>query len=155
MNPHASPGSSQSFTYGFMTFQCAATLDANKLSVKQGLRTFEASVPKLRHLFVQQSGSGTQQALVLAEERRPGKNKILRLYANPGDPGFLAFVNAILTLRPDIDLRGLDEKTALLRFIDTRTGGKLSARALGALAGVSHSTVARMRHTEGELTIHA
>ena len=106
----------QSFTYGFMAFQCKATLDAEHLSVKQGLRTFEASVPKLRHLYLQQSAASSQVTLLLAEERSAGKNRVLRLYANPGDLGFLGFVDAILALRPDIDLRGLPEKTALKKM---------------------------------------
>lgn len=106
----------QSFTYGFMTFQCRATLDAKHLLVKQGLRTFEASVPKLKHLYLQQSPTNSQVTLLLAEERSAGKTRVLRFYANPGDPGFLAFIDAILAARPDIDLRGLDEKTALKKM---------------------------------------
>lgn len=110
------PDEPHSFTYGFMAFQCKATLDPERLRVKQGIRTFEVAVPKLAHLYVQQAGGGTQTVLVLAEAVSPKKNKILRLHANPGDPGFLALVDAILALRPEIDLRGMDEKQALSKM---------------------------------------
>ncbi len=45
---------------------------------------------------------------------------------------------------------GFDEKVSIIRFIDKRTEGQLSARAIAALTGISHSTIARMRHFEGE-----
>lgn len=41
-----------------------------------------------------------------------------------------------------------DGRLALLRFIDDRTEGHLTARALGALAGISHTTVARKRRPD-------
>jgi len=99
-----------------MTLQCRATIHAEHLRVKQGLRTFEAEVPQLRYLYVQQAGGGVHVNLLLAVARPSGKNKILRLYANPGDPGFLAFVEAIVAHRPDIDLRGLEESVALKKM---------------------------------------
>lgn len=111
----------QSFTYGYMTFRCEAALDADELTVKQGLRTFRVAIPKLRFLFVRSSTSSPQQSLVLAEERTGKRNKIHRFFANAGDPQFLALIDAIIDLRPDIDLRGLDEKTALKKMGATNT----------------------------------
>ena len=113
---HSSSELEQTFTYGFMAFQCTATLDPRLLRVQQGLRTFEVAVPKLAYLYIQQTGGGTQTVLVLAEALSRKKNRILRLQANPADPGFLALVDAILALRPEIDLRGIDEKRALAKM---------------------------------------
>lgn len=48
-----------------------------------------------------------------------------------------------------------DDKLPLLQFLETKTGGQLPSRTLAALAGISHTTVVRMRHTEGELLTHA
>lgn len=43
-----------------------------------------------------------------------------------------------------------DEKTSIMRFIDSRTESRLSTRTLASLVGISHTSVARMRHSEGE-----
>lgn len=102
----------QHFDYAYMGFRCQSSLDCHGLKVKQGLRTFEVALSTLRHLYVQKM-AGEQQALLLTHEPTPGKTKILRLYANTGEAGFQAFVQAIVAQRPEIDRRGLDEKSAL------------------------------------------
>ena len=50
--------------------------------------------------------------------------------------------------------RAADEKADLIRFIDARTSGRLTARTLEDLTGVSDSTIARIRRTEGEAAAH-
>ncbi len=50
--------------------------------------------------------------------------------------------------------RFVEDKAALVRFIDSRTGSRVPARTIEALTGISDSTVARLRHAERDTAVH-
>lgn len=101
------------FQWGFLTITVQGSVDDAGLEVKQGIRTFRAQLATLRHVYVRRTGGGVYEEMVVGLEPTPGKNKVLRFSANAGQPGFHAFLQAVLARRPDIDRRALDEKTAM------------------------------------------
>ncbi len=54
-----------------------------------------------------------------------------------------------LTSKPSVE-----DKATLVTFIDNRTHGKIPARTIEMLTGISDSTVARIRRTKGETITH-
>ena len=96
----------QEFKFKFMVITIKASLDEMSLTVKQGLRTFRAEVPKLKHLYVLDH-ENVGHELILTHEVGPNQLKRIRFNASFGEPQFQALINAILVLRPDIDIRKL------------------------------------------------
>ncbi len=47
-----------------------------------------------------------------------------------------------------------EDKSALVKFIDSRTNDKVPAKAMEEMTGISNSTVARIRRVKGDTTIH-
>lgn len=48
----------------------------------------------------------------------------------------------------------VEDKAAFVRFIDNSTNKKMPAKAIEMLTGISDSTVARIRRTKGDTTVH-
>lgn len=97
-----------------MAFRCEALIDGDVLSVKQGVRLHRVSISQLTHLYLQPRDS--VQTLWLVERRSHGRPGMHRIVANAGDAGFLGLVESLVAKRPDIDLRGEDERQALRRM---------------------------------------
>jgi hypothetical protein len=91
----------------FTAITVRATLDERALTAKQGIRTFRVAIPELRHLYIEPTGAGQYENLLLVTEPSPGKKKVVRLPANAGQPAFRALADAIVALRPDVDRRGM------------------------------------------------
>ncbi len=113
-NTSAPPESETTFAYRYMAFRHEAKIGAERLTVKQGLRKLDLPLTEIVHLFIQPTLA--QQTLVLSLRPSRGKPRIVRLRANHDEPGFLALVEALATLRSGIDLRVMDQKTALTRM---------------------------------------
>jgi uncharacterized protein (TIGR03382 family) len=97
-----------------MAYRHEARIGPDRLTVKHGLRKLDAPLSEIAHLFIQ--STDRQQTLLISMRPSFGKARVVRLRANPGDPGFLALVEALAALRSGIDLRGMDEKVALARM---------------------------------------
>jgi hypothetical protein len=106
--------SPETFAYGYMAFRREALIDDDELSVRHGLRSHPIRLSRLTHLYLQSLGN--VQMLWLVEQRSHRGPRTHRIAANAGDPGFLALVESLVAKRPDIDLRGEDEKQALRRM---------------------------------------
>lgn len=104
----------QAWQWRYIATTCSATLNGASLAIKQGIRTWNVEIAKLRHLYVRQTRNqlGTFDELLLSYEKAPGKNKVLRLYGNSGEAGMQAFIAALVAWRPDIDIRHMDARTA-------------------------------------------
>ncbi len=112
--PPAGQPQQNSWQWRYMAATFSATLAGGTLSVKQGIRSFNIEIAKLLYLYVSRTSSsvGSFETTMLCHQPSPGKKKVVRLMSNTGDPGMQALVSTILSLRPDIDIRHLDEKTA-------------------------------------------
>ncbi len=53
-----------------------------------------------------------------------------------------------------ISKRPEEDRSSLVRFIDNHTEGKVPARTIEVMTGISDSTVARIRRTKGEIVTH-
>ena len=99
------------YTYGYLAFRCEALVDGDVLAVKQGVRSHHIRLSRLTHLYLQPRDN--VQTLWLVEQRPHRGPRMHRIVANAGDPGFFGLVESLVAKRPDIDLRGQDEKQAL------------------------------------------
>jgi hypothetical protein len=108
------PAAQQVYQFSYMAVtRVTAKLDAQALEARVGIRTFRAEVARLRHLYVRDSRMGNgYRELILTHEKSPGKLARIRLYADLGQPGFDALVQALVAMRPDIDIRRMDAKSA-------------------------------------------
>lgn len=112
--PQPAPVQPQQWQWRYLTTTCSATLNGPALTLKQGIRTWNIEVARLRHLYARQTSNqlGTFNELMLSFEKAPGKNKVLRIWGNSGEAGQQAFIQTLVGMRPDIDIRHLDAKTA-------------------------------------------
>jgi hypothetical protein len=112
--PSGQQAAPQSWQWRYMAATFSGTLAGSTLSIKQGIRNFRIEIPSLRFLYMTQTSTrmGTLATLLLCYEQAPGKKKVVRIMSNAGDPGMQAMIAALLALRPDIDIRHLDPKTA-------------------------------------------
>ncbi len=108
--PPPAPAAPQAFDWGFMRLIIRASIDGERVEVKHGLRTFRVPVSTIRHVYVDRNLQ--YETIVVGTEPSPGKKKIFRFSANPGQAAVHAFVQALVALRPEGDLRALDRKTA-------------------------------------------
>lgn len=114
MMQHAVPtAQSEVFQYGYLTLTCQASLSPEGVEVKQGIRTFRVPFAQVRHFYVQRTGAGQYETLLVATEPAPGKKKIFRFYANAGQPQFHALASALAARVPHADRRALSPKDAM------------------------------------------
>jgi SpoVK/Ycf46/Vps4 family AAA+-type ATPase len=50
--------------------------------------------------------------------------------------------------------RPTEDKSSIVKFIDSRTNGKVPAKTMEEMTGISDSTVARIRRIKGDATLH-
>lgn len=100
------------FAWRFMTIAVEASMDDASLQVKQGIRTWRVAIADLRHLYVKRAAGGNYDEMIVGAEVS-GKKKVFRFSAEAGHPGFIAFTQALLARRPDIDRRAMPQKDAL------------------------------------------
>ncbi len=101
----------QEFQFRYLMYNCTAVIDDVYLTVKQGVRTRQVELHRLRHFFVHVVPSSGIECLI-GYETQEGKKKVMRFNANLGDPGFAAFAEALGKAKPAIDIRSLDAKAA-------------------------------------------
>lgn len=135
------------FQWGFLTITVQGSVDDAGLEVKQGIRTFRAQLATLRHVYVRRTGGGVYEEMVVGLEPTPGKKKVLRFSANAGQPGFHAFLQAVLARRPDVDRRALDEKTAM-KMIGAANVELITAMVIFAIAvfGIGFALLPKLIH---------
>ena len=101
----------QEFQFRYLMYSCSAVIDEVYLTVKQGVRTRQVELHRLRHFYVHVVPSSGIECLI-GYETQEGKKKVMRFNANLGDPGFAAFAEALGKAKPEIDIRSLDAKAA-------------------------------------------
>ncbi len=114
--PQGQPqGAQQSWQWRYLAATFSATLAGGTLSIKQGIRNFTIEIGKLSYLYVTHTTAGSMgkvDTVMLCHQPSPGKKKVVRLLSNANDPNMQALIGTLLSLRPDIDIRHLDSKTA-------------------------------------------
>jgi hypothetical protein len=104
------------FNYRYLDQTFTATIEGDRLTIKQGLRTFDVPLDRLKSFYVKRwfpTSRGTFEELILAIEKTAGKTRIIRSLANEGEASFGALVEALAARHPAGDLRGLGERAAL------------------------------------------
>ncbi|MBN2494096.1 MAG: hypothetical protein JXR96_05860 [Deltaproteobacteria bacterium] len=96
----------QEYKFKFTVFTVTATLDDVQLTVKQGPRRMKADLATLRYLYVLDHANVGHE-LILACEVAPGKLKRIRFNSDFGQAEFGALVDALVQLKPEIDIRTL------------------------------------------------
>lgn len=102
----------QEFKPNYMGIGIKATVDAERLTMKMGLRKLDAPLASLRHLYVLDHGPQAGHELMLSHEPSPGKNKVFRITASHGDPELQRLIEALVALRPEIDIRSMASQAA-------------------------------------------
>jgi hypothetical protein len=101
----------QEFQFKFMVVPVKATIDEAHLTVKQGVRTFKAEIARLKHLYVL-SHPNTGLECIISYETPEGKTKRMRVVGNFGEQQFSELVEALVKLKPGIDIRKMPLKEA-------------------------------------------
>ncbi len=96
------------FRYGLLPSE--VRLSAEQLAFRSGYRNRDLRIDRLVHLYVDRRSEVWE--LLLSERRASGALRRLRAHASPGEPAFEALVEALLKLRPEIDIRHLKRAEA-------------------------------------------
>lgn len=109
----------ETFRFSYTVFAVQATLDDGQLVVRTGMRTVVAPVDRLQHLHVNAPRGADHVELLLSHLLPSGALKRSRIHADAGQAGFDALIAALLSRRPEIDIRDLSPDEAY-----RRTGAK-------------------------------
>jgi len=109
------------YNFSYMVTTNRASISSGTLHTKMGFRKKEIPISSLRHLYVKHNDTASIEELILLYEEESGKRKVFRLYSNEDEKDFLALVDELVKLRPDTDIRNMDEKEAfkLLGAVDS------------------------------------
>jgi hypothetical protein len=99
----------QKFEYAVAAgFTHKIELTAHEIRAKIGLRKINFPLEQLRHIFVQRLESAGMDELILCQQLPGGKLKSHRFPAKAGEAGFRDAVDAIVTAKPEADIRRMD-----------------------------------------------
>ena len=108
--------SDSEFSFQYMVMTNTAGIRGGQLSIKQGLKKWDVPISSLKFLYVKNNETASADELLISYEVQTGKIKKIRCYSNEGEKGFSELVEALVTLRPDIDIRNLDTKEAFKKW---------------------------------------
>lgn len=100
------------FHFRYTVFTVAATLDADRLIAKVGIRTIQVPIARLKQLYVRDERRADHVELLLTHLDDKGRLKRSRLFADKHEKGFDALIEALLARRPDADVRHLTTREA-------------------------------------------
>ncbi len=104
------------FRFKYTVFTVEARLDESRLEVRAGVRTSVAPVARMQHVFVHRDRSRQTVELVVSYAAARGRLRRLRVFADAHEPAFDALVEALLTRRPELDIRHLERDDAYRRM---------------------------------------
>lgn len=148
----------RTFEFRYTVFTVSARLEEGRIEVRAGVRTSAAPIDRLQHLHVHRDAARGVDELLLSYALPGGRLRRIRVFADSGEAGFDALVDALLDRRPDIDIRELDRREAWdrtgSRELDRIVLPGMMALAIIAL-GVIFSPRVLHGFDRGEATISA
>lgn len=102
----------QVFRFQYTVFTVAASLDADRLIAKVGIRTIQVPIARLQQLYVRNERRADHVELLLTHLDDAGRPRRSRLFADKHEAGFFALVEALLARRPEADVRHLSTREA-------------------------------------------
>ncbi len=108
--------SARTFQFRYTVFTVTAQLDTDRLATKTGVRHTTAPIGALQHLYVRRAPAREDDELVLTYATDRGRLRRVRIFSDRDEPGFAGLVEALLALRPDIDIRHLAPAEAWRRM---------------------------------------
>lgn len=100
------------FHFRYTVFTVAATLDADRLIAKVGIRTIQVPIARLKQLYVRDERRSDHVELLLTHLDDKGRMKRARLFADKNEKGFDALIEALIQRRPEADVRHLSTREA-------------------------------------------
>lgn len=104
------------FSFQYTVLKIEASLEGNRLKVKQGIRTFELNVSEIAMMWLGKMPPGDFDELVIVTRNAAGKEKKFRFYANDGEQGIQDLAAEIARQRPSADLRSQSREDAFARM---------------------------------------
>jgi hypothetical protein len=101
----------QEFQFKFTMITVTVTIDDVYLTVKQGLRTWQVELSRLRNLYMLTHPNVGLECIV-SYEGVDGKLKRIRFNSSFGEQRFSEAVEALIKRRPEIDIRTMPSKEA-------------------------------------------
>lgn len=102
----------QVFHFRYTVFTVAATLDAERLMAKVGIRTIQVPIARLQQVYVRDERRSDHVELLLTHLDDKGRLRRARLFADKREAGFEALIEALLARRPEADVRHLSASEA-------------------------------------------
>ena len=106
----------KNFRFRYTVFTVTAQMETEHLHVQMGIKQIDLRFDRLQHLFVDDRKSRESVELILSYLSKNGKLKRARIFSDHGESGLAAFVQALLEIRPEIDIRHLSVDEAYERM---------------------------------------
>lgn len=132
MTPDLDPDA-RVFRFQYTVFPVDARIVSRRVEVRAGVRTHAAPLERLQHLYVHDDGGRGTSELILSFAAPGGRLKRIRVFSDVGEPAFQALIDALLSERPEIDIRHLDRSAAFARMGSQERDLTVMAALMGAV----------------------